>query len=311
MEAIRKYWHDNAAQYRVLGTGGALTGWSKPARVLMCQAILTGALRHITERRQNATQQAHIAVKSTAIISGDGKPLSQAQKLERTHRHVLNDTPNAGFLHVRHKKLPLNFNALKVVHNAMANRPMGAVVIGYAGGTSVAAKAVRDSLHPEEGDSDHAVADFGRSSLASLHATTAGLASAALDMKDDPRFNFSFLVAKVTRAAKYPDARAKARLNMTTSDFNVHIATAVSEFFKETNSRPDMYHQELSMFTSDAEKASMYSSGAFYLTAIGKAEKESTGLAAQLQQSYETTRPPESTWHQQWANGSKLDGILP
>ena len=292
VETIRKYWYDDndAAQYRVLGADGALTGWSKPARALMCQAILTSALRHIAERRQNATQQAHIAVESTAIISGDGKPLSRAQKLERTHRHVLNTTPDAPFLHVRHKKMITDVNALKVVHNAMSNRPMDAVVIGYAGGMSVDAKEVRGSLHPEEGDSDYAVADFGRSPLASLHATTAGLASAAVGMKDDPRFNFSFPVAKVQRAAQCSDAQAKARLNMTTSDLNVHIAIAVSEFFKEMNSRPDMYDQELGMFASDAEKGSMYLSGAFYLAAIGKAEKESTGVASQLQEPYETTR---------------------
>ena len=121
-------------------------------------------------------------MESTAIISGDGKPLSQAQKLERTHRHVLDTTPNAGFLHVRHKKMTAGVNALKVVHNAMTNRPMDTVVIGYAGGMSVAAKDVRDSLHPEKGNSNYAVADFGRSPLASLHATTTGLASAAIGM---------------------------------------------------------------------------------------------------------------------------------
>jgi hypothetical protein len=72
VEAIRKCWHANTSQYRLIGTDGAPTGWSKPARVLMCRAILTGTLRHITERRRNATQQAHIDVKLTAVLSGDG-----------------------------------------------------------------------------------------------------------------------------------------------------------------------------------------------------------------------------------------------
>jgi hypothetical protein len=80
--------------------------------------------------------------------------------LERTQQHVLNDIPNAGFLRVRHSKLPLDFKALAVVENAMENRPMDAVVIGYAGSMPDAAKAVRDSLHPEEGDINHSVADL-------------------------------------------------------------------------------------------------------------------------------------------------------
>jgi hypothetical protein len=101
-------------------------------------------------------------------------------------------------------------------------------------------------------------------------------------MKDDPRCNLPFPMAKVTRAAKCLDARAKARLKVTTSDLNLYVAIAVHELFKEMNSRPDMYHPELGMFASDAEKASMYFNGAFYLTAIGKAEKESTGSASRL-----------------------------
>ena len=290
VETIRKYWYDNDKQYRMVGSDGAPTGWSKPALAMMCQAILTGALRHAADRRKNAVQQAHITVASTAIISGDGTQLPRAQKLERTHRHILHSTPNAPFPRIRHKKMTSDVNALTVVNNAMANRPMDAVVIGYAGDMSDGAKAVHDSLHPEKRDSDYAVADFGRSPLVSLHATTAGLASAAIGMKDEPLYNFSFPAAKVQHIAKCPDVRANAQLNMFTNDLIVHIATAASELFKEMNSRPDMYHQELAMFASDAEKGSMYSSGTFYLMAIGKAEKEATGLALQLEESYETTR---------------------
>ena len=291
VETIRKRWHANASQYRLVGADDTPIGWSKPARVMMCQAILTGALRHITKRRLSETQQDHIDVELTAVISGDGEPLSSTQKLERTQQHVLNFTPTGAFLQVRHNKLPLDYNARSVVQNAMENRPMDAVMIGYAGSMSVAAKAVHDFLHPPaEGGSSHSVADFGRSPLAPLHAATAGLASAALGMTDHPRFNLPFLMAKVTQAAKCLDARAKTRLNVNTGDLYLHIAIRAHNLFKEMSSRPDVYHPELSMFASDGEKASMYSSGNFFLTAIGKAEKGPTGSASRLQTAYETTQ---------------------
>ena len=165
----------------------------------MCQAILTGALRHVTKRRLKEARREHVGVKLTTVISGGDEPISPSQKLERTHQHILNFTPPGDFLSVRHNKMPIDFNALSVVSNAMANRPMEAVMIGYAGEVSATAKAVHDFLHPTEGScASHSVADFGRSPLAPLHAASAGLASAASSMLYHPRYNFSIPMAKVT-----------------------------------------------------------------------------------------------------------------
>ena len=98
-------------------------------------------------------------------------------------------------------------------------------------------------------------------------------------------------MAKITRAAKCTDKRAKQALNVTTSDLNLHIAVQAHNFVSEMSSRPDEYYLELSLFASDEEKASMYSSDNFYLTALGKAEKEeSTGSASQLREAVETTQ---------------------
>ena len=259
---------------------------------MVCQAILTGALRHVTERRLQETQQDHIGVKLTAVISGGDEPISSSQKLERTHQHILDFTPPGDFLSVRHSKLPLDYNALSVVSNAMANRPMEAVMIGYAGEVSATAKAVHDFLHPTEGScASHSVADFGRFPLAPLHDASAVIASAALSIRNHSRYNFSIPMAKVTRAAKCPDHRAKQALNVTTNDLNLNVAMMAHKFLQEMSSRPDEYYPELSMFASDKEKASMYSSDNFFLTALGKAEKEeSTGSASQLQEAFETTQ---------------------
>jgi hypothetical protein len=49
-EVIRQLWQTNALQYRPIGADGTSEGWSKPARAMMCQAILTGALRHVEKR---------------------------------------------------------------------------------------------------------------------------------------------------------------------------------------------------------------------------------------------------------------------
>jgi hypothetical protein len=82
-EVIQKLWHANALQYRPVGADGKPEGWSRPARVMMCQAILTGALRHVAKRRLQAAQHDHIEVELTAVITGDGEPLSPTQKVER------------------------------------------------------------------------------------------------------------------------------------------------------------------------------------------------------------------------------------
>ena len=259
---------------------------------MMCQASLTGALRHVTKRRLKEARREHIGVKLTAVISDGDEPISSAQKLERTHQHILNDTPPGDFLSVRHNKMPIDFNALSVVSNAIANRPMETVMIGYAGEVSATAKAVRDFLHPTEGScASHSVADFGRSPLAPLHAASVGLASAALSGLDHPRYNFSIPMAKITRAAKCADKRTKQALDVTTSDLNLHIAVQAHNFVNEMSSRPDEYYMELSVFASDEEKASMYASDNFYLTALGRAEKEeSTGSASQIREAFETTQ---------------------
>ena len=78
---------------------------------------------------------------------------------------------------------------------------------------------------------------------------------------------------------------------MTTSGLNLHVAMKAHNFVKEMSSRPDEYYPELSMFVSDEEKAPMYYSDNFFLTALGKAEKEeSTGSASQLREAFETTQ---------------------
>jgi len=78
------------------------------------------------------------------------------------------------------------------------------------GEVSAEAKAVHGFLHSTEGSCvSYSVADFGRFPLAPLRAASAGLASAALGMSDYPRFNLSFPMAKVTRAAKCLDKEAK------------------------------------------------------------------------------------------------------
>ena len=189
----------NALQYRPVGADGKPEGWSRPARVMMCQAILTGALRHVAKRRLQMAQHDHIEVELTAVIAGDGEPLSPTQKVERTHEYILDKDPTSPFLHVKHEMLPLDLNAQSVIRNAMNNRPTDPVMTGYAGNMSAAAEAVRDSLGPDVGSSSHSIADFGRSSLVSLHAATAGLASAASDMKDRARSNLSSLTQKVVR----------------------------------------------------------------------------------------------------------------
>ena len=38
----------------------------------------TGALRHVTKRRLKEAQQDHIDAKLTAVISGDGEPISSS-----------------------------------------------------------------------------------------------------------------------------------------------------------------------------------------------------------------------------------------
>ena len=69
--------------------------------MMMCQAILTGALRHVAKRRLQMTQHDHIDVELTAIIAGDGEPFSSTPKVERTHAYVLDKDPTAAFLHVK------------------------------------------------------------------------------------------------------------------------------------------------------------------------------------------------------------------
>ena len=209
-EVIRKLWHANALQYRPVGADGKPKGWSRPARAMMCQAILTGALRHIAKRRLQVAQHDHIEVKLTAVIADDGEPLSPNQKVERAHGYILDKDPTAPFLHVKHERLPLDFNAQSVIRNAINSRPTDPVVTGYAGNMPAAVEAVRDSLDPDKGSSSHSVADFGRLPLAPQHAATAGLASEALGMKDQARFNLSYLTSKVAAAAKCRGKDSKA-----------------------------------------------------------------------------------------------------
>ena len=170
-EVIRKLWHANALQYRPIGADGKPEGWSRPARVMMCQAILTGALRHVAKRRLQTAKQDHVEVKLTAVIADDGEPLSTAQKVERTHAFVLHKVPTVDLLRHKHEKMSFDANAQSVIRNAMGNRPTDPVIIGYAGKMSTAAKATRESLGPDEGSSSHSIADFGRLSLAPLHAS--------------------------------------------------------------------------------------------------------------------------------------------
>ena len=83
--------------------------------MMMCQAILTGALRHVEKRRLQMTQHDHIDVELTAIIAGDGEPFSSTQRVERTNAYVLDKDPTAAFLHAKHNKLPLDFNAQSAI----------------------------------------------------------------------------------------------------------------------------------------------------------------------------------------------------
>ena len=240
-EVIRKLWHSNATQYRPIGTDGKSEGWSRPAQVMMCQAILTGALRHVAKRRLRTAQQEHVDVKLTATIADDGAPLSAAQKAERTHAFILHSAPTERFLRHKHKEMAFDANARTVIRNAANSRPTDPVVIGYAGKMSAAAKSIGESLDPAKGDSSHSVADFGRLPFAPLHAATAGLASSAMGMQDASRFNFNTLVSKVTTAAKCRDKHSKAAMNITTTDLIVHVAALAHLFFKEMGARPDVY----------------------------------------------------------------------
>ena len=153
------------------------------------------------------------------------------------------------------------------------------------------AKAIRASLDPDKGRSSHSIADFGRLPLAPLHAATAGLASSAMGVKDYSRFNLSALTSKVAAAAKCHDKNSKAKMNVTTSDLNLHMAGLAHHLFKEMSARPDEYQSEIGMFAPDEEKASMYSKDRFFLTAIGRAEQEATGSAPSPRTAYENTEP--------------------
>ena len=79
-------------------------------------------------------------------------------------------------------------------------------------------------------------------------------------------------------------------MNVTTSDLDLHVAGLLHHFFEEMSGRPGAYQPEIGMFLSDEEKASMYSSDLFFLTAIGRAEKEDTGSASRLRTAFENTR---------------------
>ena len=72
---------------------------------MMCQAILTGALRHVAKRRLQAAKQDQVEVKLTAVIADDGEALSTAQKAERTHASILNDVPTTAFLRHKHAQM--------------------------------------------------------------------------------------------------------------------------------------------------------------------------------------------------------------
>ena len=302
-EVIRKLWHDNAIQYRPIGADGKPEGWSKPARVMMCQAILTGALRHVAKRRLQAAKQDQVEVKLTAVIADDGETLSTAQKVERTQAFILNDVPTTEFLRHKHAQMSLDANARSVIRNATCSRPTDPVIVGYAGKMPTAAKAIFESLDPEEGSSDHSIADFGRLSLAALNAPAAGLASSAMGMQDYSRFNLSSLTSKITSAAKCRDKQSKADMNVTTSDLNLHMAALVHHLFKTMSARPDLYQAEIGMFASDNEKASMYSSARFFLAAVGRAEQQATGSAPKLRTAFENTRTNHTA-----ASGLRLSG---
>jgi hypothetical protein len=210
-EVIRKFWHANAPQYRPVGVNGKPEGWSRSARVMMCQAILTGALRHIAKRRLQTAQHDHVKVELTAVIADDGEPLSTAHKVERTHAYILRKVPTGTFLNYKHEMMSLDLNAQSAIRNAMNNRPTDPAIIGYAGKMSAPAKAIRASLDPDKGKSSYSVADFGRLPLAPLHAATAGLASSAMGMKDYSRFNLSALTSKVAAAAKCHDKKLQSK----------------------------------------------------------------------------------------------------
>ena len=151
-EVIRKLWHANALQYRPVGADGKPEGWSRPARAMMCQAILTGALRHIAKRRLQTAKHDHIKVELTSvIIADDGEPLSTARTVERTHACILRKVPTGTFLHYKHKMMALDLNAQSAIRNAMNNRPTDPAIAGYAGKMPAPAEAIRASLDPDMG----------------------------------------------------------------------------------------------------------------------------------------------------------------